>query len=66
MWVYCNACGRGVATALAPLIIRFGPDASGDVIRKGARCQACGGKGAMLMHPSWVNTIVGWDPFPTL
>jgi hypothetical protein len=46
--------------ALAPLIIRWGPDASSD----GARCTVCGHKGATLKHPGWKNGEVEWEPFP--
>ena len=38
--------------ALAPLIIRWGGDASSDLLRQSARCKYCGGKGADLQHPS--------------
>jgi hypothetical protein len=38
--------------ALAPLIIRWGGDASSDILRRSARCTCCGSKGADLQHPS--------------
>jgi hypothetical protein len=41
-----------------------GPDTSSDRLRKSARCTRCGGKGAMLMHPIYVDRIVGFQPFP--
>ena len=50
--------------ALTPLIIRWGPDASTDVLRCCARCSKCGRKGASLMVPSWVGLDVGFAPFP--
>jgi hypothetical protein len=50
--------------AFAPLIIRWGPDASSDVLRRNARCTRCGRKGAMLTHPSWISEDVGEQPFP--
>jgi hypothetical protein len=34
--------------ALAPLIIRWGGDASSDLLRRSARCTRCGNKGADL------------------
>jgi hypothetical protein len=46
--------------AIAPLIIRWGPEASSDVLR---RCARCGSRGATLQHPSyvklgrWVSTV---------
>ena len=66
IWLYCNApgCHASRAVALAPLIIRFGPDASSDVLRRSARCSRCGGKGATLMHPSWSGSHKGFAPFP--
>jgi hypothetical protein len=50
--------------AFAPLIIRWGPDTSSDRLRQAARCTQCGGKGAMLMHPSYVDAILPFQPFP--
>jgi len=50
--------------AFVPLIIRWGPDASSDRLRQAARCTRCGGEGATLMHPSYVDRIVGFQPFP--
>ena len=50
--------------AFVPLIIRWGPDTSSDRLRKAARCTRCGGKGATLMHPSYVDRGVGFQPFP--
>jgi hypothetical protein len=51
--------------ALAPLIIRYGPDTSSDRLRRSARCTACGAKGAKLQHPSWAGSQIGFAPFPT-
>ena len=39
--------------ALAPLIIRWGEEASSDVLRRSARCARCGRNGASLTAPSW-------------
>ena len=52
--------------ALAPAIIRWGPDASSDMLRQRARCSGCGSKGATLQIPSWVGSEIGLAPFPTL
>jgi hypothetical protein len=57
-------CTHKAPMAFVPLIIRWGPDTSSDRLRKSARCTRCGGKGAMLMHPSYVDRIVGFQPFP--
>jgi hypothetical protein len=50
--------------AIAPLVIRWGPDASSDTLRRSARCSKCGAKGATLMLPSWVSTTIGFALFP--
>ena len=50
--------------ALAPAIIRWGPDASSDVLRRRARCSKCGHKGATLQIPGWVGGEIGVAPFP--
>lgn len=47
-----------------PFIIRYGSDASSDVLRRAARCMCRGHKGATLQHPRWVNSQVGRAPFP--
>ncbi|MGH7015374.1 MAG: hypothetical protein ACREEL_14710 [Stellaceae bacterium] len=66
LWLWCAAgCGHYRPVAVTPFIIRFGADASSDVLRRAGRCSACGHKGATLQHRSWVNTLVGWAPFPT-
>jgi hypothetical protein len=45
-------CRHKGPVALAPLIIRWGGDASSDLLRQSARCKLCGSKGADLQHPS--------------
>jgi hypothetical protein len=44
-----------LAGMLALLIIRWGPDASSDMLRQCARCTVCGHKGAALQGPGWKN-----------
>jgi hypothetical protein len=34
---------------LSPFVIRWGRDASSDLLRRSARCTRCGGKGAMIV-----------------
>jgi hypothetical protein len=67
LWVYCAAygCLHHAPMAIAPFVIRWGPEASSDMLRRSARCSKCGAKGATLMLPSWVSTTVGFAPFPT-
>jgi hypothetical protein len=50
--------------ALTPLIIRWTADGSTDLLRRHARCTACGQRGASLQHPSWVDIRIEWAPFP--
>jgi hypothetical protein len=54
----------GAPMAIAPLIIRWGPDTSSDMLRRCARCTVCGHKGATLQGPGWKNGEVEWEPFP--
>jgi hypothetical protein len=66
LWVYCAAygCLHHSPTAIAPFVIRWGPDASSDMLRRSARCSKCGAKGATLMLPSWISATVGFATFP--
>lgn len=67
IWLSCNNinCSHKVATAIVPFVIRWGPDAPGDLVRRLARCRKCGHKGATTHHPSWISSSVGCEPFPT-
>src|SRR5215831_17335546 len=68
LWVICDRyppCQHRAPMALAPLVIRWGPDTSSDVLRRCARCQKCGHRSATLQHPGWVaNGVAEWAPFP--
>ncbi|MBI1243751.1 MAG: hypothetical protein GC202_02005 [Alphaproteobacteria bacterium] len=66
VWLHCTnpRCGRSRPVALAPFIIRWGPDTSSDALRRNALCLACGGRGANLILPSWRDSAVGHTPFP--
>jgi hypothetical protein len=70
-WACCEGqhptgepCQRKIPLALAPFVIRWGPDVSSDVLRQNLRCTACGRRGAALQHPGWIDAIVGVRPFP--
>lgn len=65
LWLHCEDCGHMRAVPLAPFVIRWGDSASGDVLRKSARCSECGHKGAALQHPSYKDTQSGRQPIPT-
>jgi hypothetical protein len=65
-WVVYERCLHRKPVAFTPLIIRWGPDASSDLMRRSARCEKCGAKGAALQHPGWGGERVRWEPFPTV
>lgn len=65
LWMNCAAgCGHYRPGALAPFIIRYGAEASSDMLRRASRCTRCGHKGATLQHPSWMGMQIGFAPFP--
>ena len=64
-WVVCEYCMHRKPVAFVPFIIRWGPDASSDRLRRAARCTKCGRKGAALQHPSWAGMHIGFEPFPS-
>ena len=66
VWVYCASrdCFHRSAMALAKPIAQWGADASSDALRRNARYQHCGHRGARLQHPSWVNSAGGWELYP--
>jgi hypothetical protein len=64
VWAHCDGCRRARPLPLAPFAIRWGAGASSDVLRRNLRCTVCGHRGASLLHPSWVDSQVGYGPFP--
>jgi hypothetical protein len=55
-WAYCErmGCGHVAPIALAPFAIRWGMEASTDLIRARLRCSACGKRGGVaIKRPSW-------------
>jgi hypothetical protein len=64
-WLYCERCQHHAPFAFAAAVIRWGANASSDVLRQRARCTVCGSKGATLQHPSWGGNTIGFAPFPT-
>jgi hypothetical protein len=64
VWLWCERCHHHAPFACAPAVIRWGPDASSDMLRQRTRCTSCGGKGATLQHPGWADTNTGFQPFP--
>lgn len=67
IWLCCGNinCTHKVAMAIVPFVIRWGPDAPSDLIRRLARCRKCGHQGASTHHPSWISASVGYQPLPT-
>lgn len=70
MWAYCvrmvegALCNHSAPIAIAPWRIRFGGEASSDLIRQNLRCSKCGGKGGLIYHPSWGGDKVGYEYLP--
>ena len=46
IWLWCERCQHHAPLACAVPVILWGPDASSDKLRAGARCTSCGSKGA--------------------
>jgi hypothetical protein len=65
VWLACNACHNCVAAPLAPFVISGGLNASSNLLRRRMRCSRCGTRSTSLTTPSWIDTQVGWEPFPT-
>ena len=64
VWLWCERCQHHAPLACAVPVILWGPDASSDKLRAGARCTGCGGKGATLQRPGWAGNHTGFYPFP--
>ncbi len=67
VWLCCEQrdCLHKAPMALAPAVIRWGPDTSSNVLRERARCTGCGHLGdARTLHPSWVGSGEGFAAFP--
>lgn len=66
MWAICETpgCLHRTPFALAPFIIRWGPDTTTNRLRRALRCRKCGVKGATIHHPSWENMRIGFEIFP--
>lgn len=64
VWVYCEriGCYHNAAVPLVPLIIRWGPNAPWDYMRRFFRCTRCGFKKTTTRLPSWGGTHVGFSP----
>ncbi len=71
VWLYCDnvdhrgICGHYCAIPLAPFIIRWGKDASSDLLRKSFVCSKCGARTTSIKHPSWADRQIGFQMFPS-
>jgi hypothetical protein len=63
VWAICHRCTHRSRLPLAPLLIRWGPDTSSDVLRSNLKCTACGHKGNAIQVPSFVDIDVDAIPF---
>lgn len=64
LWLTCNACQNHVAIPIAPFAIRWGTNASSNLLRRRMRCSRCGTKSTSIAIPSWIDMQIGWQPFP--
>lgn len=68
-WIYClnpfcERVLRPTPIAIAPYVIRWGPNASSDMLRRCARCMGCGHKGATLRVRQHDPERDDYAPFP--
>lgn len=63
LWLNCarTGCHHTQPVALAAFVIRWGSEASSDMLRRHARCARCGHIGATLQHPSWSGSVEGGE-----
>jgi len=64
VWLCCERCQHHAPFACAPAVIRWGANASSDMLRQRTRCTCCGGRGATVQHPGWADSNSGFQPFP--
>lgn len=66
MWIYCRGpdCGHSQPLAIAPLVIRWGPDAPAQWMRDRLICSRCGHRGVLTQAPGWGGSHIGEVPFP--
>jgi hypothetical protein len=67
LWLHCASsahCNHHAPVAIAPFVIRWGPNEPSDTLRRCARCSKCGHKGAATVGPSYIDADAGFAPFP--
>ena len=68
LWGICARCFRRTPTALAPWIIRWGAEASSDMLRRSAQYTESGRKGATIQIPGsggLQSPLHGWPMLAT-
>ncbi|GLS20161.1 hypothetical protein GCM10007874_31780 [Labrys miyagiensis] len=63
VWATCDHCGHRRPIAIAPYVIRWGPGASSNRLRRALRCR-CGHKGCSIQMPSWLDLSAGVQMWP--
>jgi len=66
IWANCNTvnCGHARAVPLIPFLIRWGADASSNLLRQNLSCSKCGARGVYITLPSRIGSH-GAQEFPT-
>jgi hypothetical protein len=63
LWLHCEKCQHYAPLACAVPVVRWGADASSDVLRERALHRLRGAKGATIQHPGWAGEHIGFLPF---
>jgi hypothetical protein len=63
MWATCDFCGHRRPIAITPYVIRWGPGASSNKLRRALRCR-CGHKGCSIQMPRWIDLTAGVQMWP--
>jgi hypothetical protein len=66
VWLWCERCQHHGPLACAVAVILWGPDASSDKLRAGARCTSSGSKGATVQHQGGQAVILAFSRFQLL
>jgi hypothetical protein len=57
-----HGCSHSKPVAIAPFVIRWGAEASSNILRRSARCTVCGHLGAATYHPGVTGMLL--NPYP--
>lgn len=64
LWLHCPKCRHYRAVTLVRYMIVWGIDASTDRLRERSVCSCCRHRGALTYMPAFVDTVIGFAPFP--